>query len=274
MISLVLVLAMVAVAFGAMLQPVSADDSSSVSIEVTGPTKLGIGVKQMYKFIVSGGPAVDGPNGNYSWTASLSGKYAGTAKLSASSGGPSTNGTFFMNVTAPSTAGTFYVTIIGKSANATTNNTQTYKLTIDAVNPIVLKATIDNAANVTVKAVPVSFYFGESTSGDLIYNTTVDVAALSKATVSYNWTTYSLSNGKHFITVAIDPNSTFVTLLDTGAKTQTLTIYYGASGYEGLNAWLWAFVVVLGVLFFLIYRQPTKYKKKGVKGAGKTQKKK
>ena len=57
--------------------------------------------------------------------------------------------------------------------------------------------------------------------------------------------------------------------LDTGSKTQTLTVYWGASGYENINAWLWAFVVVLAILFFLIYRQPTKYKKKGVKGAGK-----
>ena len=93
---------MVAVAFGSMLQTVSADDSSNTpTITVDGPSKLGIGVKQMYKIVIAGGPAATGPNGTYSWTATMSGKYYSTGKMSSYSGGPTANGTFFVNVTAP-----------------------------------------------------------------------------------------------------------------------------------------------------------------------------
>lgn len=264
MISLMLVLAMAAVAF-APLTSVSADDTTNpVTITYDGPSKIGIGQKQMYKIVVSGGPAAEGPNGNYSYTATLGGKLATEARLTPSSGGPLTNGTFFFNVTAPSNAGSFTVTIVGKSINATANTTQTLKLDLESVNPIILSAIIKNSGNVTVKAVPVAFYLGDQTDGNLIYNTTVDVTGLSQATVNYNWTTYDLSKGKHEVIVQIDPATDLVTL-DTGSKTATLTIYFGAEGYGSINGWLWAFVVVLAVLFYLIYRQPTKYKKKGVK---------
>lgn len=261
---MMLVLAMAFVALAPMAM-VSADDATNpVTITYDGPTKIGIGQKQMYKIVVSGGPAAEGPNGNYSYTATLGGKYASEAKLTPSTGGPLVNGTFFFNVTAPSSAGSFTVTVVGKSINATANTTQTLKLDLESVNPIILSATIKNSGNVTVKSVPVAFYLGDQTDGNLIYNTTVDVTGLSQATVSYNWTSYDLSRGKHEIIVQIDPATDLVTL-DTGSKTSTMTIYYGAEGYGGVNGWLWAFVVVLAVLFYLIYRQPTKYKKKGVK---------
>jgi hypothetical protein len=261
---MILVLAMAAVAFGPLLT-VSADDTTSpIVITVDGPAKIGVGQKQMYKFTVVGGPAAAGPNGNYSWTAVLGGKYASQALLSASAGGPAVNGTFFFNVTAPSVPGSFYVTITGKSINATTNSTQSLKLDLESVNPIILKATIVNGGNVTIKGVPVAFLLNDNDGGQLIYNTTVDVTALSQATVSYNWTLYDLSRGKHQILVQIDPDTDVVSL-DTGGKTATVDVYFGAEGYGGINAWLWAFVVVLAVLFYMIYRQPTKYKKKGVK---------
>lgn len=262
--SFLLVLALAAVAFGPLL--VSAEDESSTAIVITvdGPSKIGIGQKQTYKFTVEGGPAFDGPNGNYSWTAVLGGKMASEAKLTPSAGGPSKNGTFFFNVTAPSNPGDFYFTITGKSINATSNTTQTLKFNVESVTPIILKATIKNDGNVTVKSVPVAFYLADDEAIQLIYNTTVDITGLASTTVSYNWTVYDLSKGKHQILVEIDPDTDVVSL-ETGGKSQIVSVYFGAEGYGGINAWLWAFVVVLAVLFYLIYRQPSKYKKKGVK---------
>lgn len=236
-------------------------ESSGVTIELVGPTTLGVGVKQQYKVMVAGGPG-NQTGGNYSWSATLGGDMGSKALLRPSVGGPSKTGVFFFNITAPSTSGKFNVEIAVKSFNITTNVTEKLKVNFKAVDPIVLTATVKNSGNVTVNGVPVYFYLNDdSNDPEEIYNTTVTVAALGQKSITYNWTTYDLSKGEHEIKVMVDPDSDLVTLND-GSKESSMTIYYKVSGFGPINAWLWVFVVLLIVLVYIVYRRPAKRKKK------------
>ncbi|QLH74805.1 MAG: hypothetical protein HPY73_04675 [Methanomassiliicoccales archaeon] len=260
MITAILLLAFIGLA----LMPLSAqaeEEDNSVKIELIGPRTLGVGVKQQYKVVVSGGPG-NTTGGNYTWSAKLGGDLGTEARLTPSMGGPSRTGVFFFNLTAPKSAGKFNVEITAKSFNVSTNVSKTLKVDLKAVDPIVIKAVLKNAGNVTINNVPVFFYLNDDKdSPEEIYNTTVSVPALGQRTVWYNWTSYDLSRGKHEIKVVIDPDSELITVNDEG-KESTTTIYYNVSGFGPINAWLWAFVVLLAILVYVIYRRPPKRKKR------------
>lgn len=253
-----MVLALIVVAF----MPttfIAADDGTTTTITLDGPTTLGIGAKQQYKATTTGGTDL-ATNASYSWTAVLGGKMASLAQLTPANGKVLLNGSFFFNITAPTSSGDFSVTLTVKSDSTNSSNTQ--KFDLRAIDPIVLSVTLKNGGNVTVNAVPVYFYLNDDpVQPTLIYNTTVNMTGLQESKVSYNWTTFSLSKGQHEILVVIDPNNETISL-ENGASQMSQVIYFGATGYGDSNAWLWAFAVVLIVLLYLVYRRPAKRKKK------------
>lgn len=252
-----MVLALIVAAF--MPMTVMAADDTTTTISVDGPTTLGVGAKQQYMVSTSGGsdPSI---NASYSWTAVLGGKMASLAQLTPANGKIKLNGSFFFNLTAPTSPGDFSVTLTVRSD--TTNRSDTKKVDMRAITPIVLSATLKNGGNVTVNAVPVYFYLNDDPAQPvLIYNTAVNMTGLSESKVSYNWTTFSLSKGQHVIMVVIDPNNETISL-ENGASKMSIVIYFGETGYGDTNAWLWALVVVMVVLLYLVYRRPAKRKKK------------
>jgi hypothetical protein len=259
-----MVVVLLALAFVPMTAQASDDDSSDVTIELTGADRdtLQVGVKNMYKIVVTGGPG-NTTGGNYTWSGTLGGDLGDDATISPSVGGPSTTGIFYFNLTAPDSAGGFTLKIVVKSVNSTANESQTLKVSFKARDPILLTAIVQNTANVTVSNVPVYFYLNDdSDQPEEIYNTTVSVDALSKETIFYNWTSYDLSSGEHEIKVMIDPDSEFVTLNDGNSTVSTMTVYYDVHGYGTVNAWLWTFAAILAVILLFIYTRPAKRKKK------------
>ncbi|MCE5297186.1 MAG: hypothetical protein LLG16_08820 [Euryarchaeota archaeon] len=259
MISVLMIMAFLALAFVPMTAHAEEEESTSgIDVELIGPTVLQVGVKTQYKIVATSNIT----GANYTWSATLGGDLGGDATASPMVGGPKASGIFYFNITAPDSAGKFNVKIVVKAVNSTANASETLKVNLKARDPVVLTATVKNAANVTVTGVPVYFYLNDDSANPVeIYNTTVTVAALSSKTVRYNWTSYDLDSGEHEIKVVIDPDSNFVTLNDDG-KVSTLTIYYGVQGYGTITAWLWALVAILAVLLFFLYMRPAKRKKK------------
>jgi hypothetical protein len=253
-----MVLALIIMAFMPMTA-IAADESTTTTITMDGPTTLGIGAKQPYMVNTIGG-SDQSTNASYSWTVVLGGKMASLAQLPPANGKMKLNGSFFFNLTAPTSPGDFSVTITVRSDSTNLSNSQ--EVDMKAIEPIVLSATLKNGGNVTVNGVPVYFYLNDDpVQPTLIYDTVVNMTGLQESKVTYNWTSFNLSKGQHEILVVIDPNNQTVSL-ENGATQMSQTIYFGATGYGDSNAWLWAFVVTLVVLLYMVYRRPAKRKKK------------
>jgi hypothetical protein len=234
----------------------AADDYNPLHAELTGPMVVSAGEKQMYVLTMVGGPAEVG-QGNYSYTA----KVTGDAVLSPSSGSPKTTGRFYMNLTAPEETGTVTITVTCKSAGSLQSVTNVIVYKVKVVEPVVIKATIQNTGNVNVTDVPVTLQLYQDDAWTTFYETTVDVGAGKTTTFWYNWTALDLGSGEHKVRLLLDANNTIVTF-EGGSSVYETTIYNDMSGYGTINTIMWLLIIVMVVILFFLWRRPVKGKKK------------
>jgi len=222
---------------------VSAQDEVPYEVEITGPTYLGLGQSGSYAVHVTGGPG-----GKFNYSAQVS---TIAALVTPSSG--SSNGTFNLTVKAPAEAQDVVLTVnVTSSTGAKISSSERY--TIKIVEPVVIKATVKNAANMTVSNVPIEFW----ADGQVLNSTTFTINGNSTKTVMYNWTSPSIAPGLHNITIKIDPNNQFVKFA-TGGSEYSTTIYIGDPGFGTWN------LVLAIALAFLLFFAFTTYMNKGKK---------
>jgi len=232
------------------------DDYNPLHAQLTGPMVVSAGGEQMYVLTMVGGPAEAGI-GNYSYTAQVT----GDAVLSPSSGTPKTTGRFYMNLTAPEETGTVTITVTCKSAGSQQSVTNVIVYKVKVVEPVVIKATIQNTGNVNVTDVPVTLQLYDDDAWTTFYETTIDVDAGKSMTFLYNWTALDLGSGEHKVRLLLDANDTIVTF-EGGSSVYETTIYNDMSGYGTINTLLWVLIIALVVVIFFVWRRPVKGRKK------------
>jgi len=161
-----------------------------------------------------------------------------------------------LTITAPKTAGSYTLTVVFKETindgSATTSTTSTKSVVISVVKPITLSITLANNSNVDFTDFTVFFYV----DGVKLENsdTLVTVAAGDSVTVTYDWVTDSLSDGKHvFKVVAAEDSLVKVTGLDTEHS-----FYNGQSNYGLVSILMGIFLVILIIIAVYVYRKPVK----------------
>jgi len=240
---------------------VDAAEYSPINAHLEGPLVVTTGSVTMYELTMVGGPAEDGA-GNYSYEATLSGDgdtygaffVPGTVE-------PTTNTTFFINLTAPAVPQTMTIDINCTSTGDDVTVWANLHYKVVVVEPVVLMATITNTGNVSATDIPLYLQIYEDGRWVEFYNTTLDLAAGASYEFLYNWTALDLKAGEHHIRMLLDPNNEVVTF-EGGASVYETTIYYKVSGYDWINSLMWVLIAVLGVTIFLIWRRPSKGKGK------------
>jgi hypothetical protein len=255
------------------VMPVQAQDDTSITVKVAGPTEaglgssniiVGLGSSNIITITISGGPAGTS-NGTYGCTATVAGYAAANTTLINTGSSSSATGVFEFNLSTPQVLGDLTVNVHASSTddnNSLTTYNNATSFDVKVVAPIVFTVNIKNTGNMTVTNIPVYFWvdYVDNTSKP-VYVANVTVNALSTKAVTYNWTTTSLGAGSHELKVQIDPNATFISF-DVGGTNQTTTFYYNQSGYGTTNALLYVALVVLLIVVYLVYRRPMPRKKK------------
>jgi hypothetical protein len=229
--------------------------STPVFASLSGPTLVATNEKHQYQVVAIGGPG-DGTGGNYSFQFTLVGTRLTDAKVLPDSGGSKT-GKFYVNVTASSFADDLTLSVKVGSYNATSSSNITKTMVIKVVKPIVITAKVVNQGNATLTGVPVTFYVDDVK----LYNTTINLSSKATKTVVYNWTSQTVGDGEHSVRVELDPNSQFVRF-SSGGTIFTQTIWVGPTDSSGNDGILIGMFVLMLFVTYLVYKRPTKRRKK------------
>jgi hypothetical protein len=238
-----------------------AETYDPVFAQIDGPQVVAANSVTMYTLVMFGGPAEVGV-GNYSYTATLTGDgdtYGST--FLPGTGGPATEGTFYINLTAPAEAQTLTIDVECRSIGATQTVTSTITFQVKVVDPIILWTTVENTGEVPAVDVPISLQVYQDGEWVEFHRTTIDLAAGESYEFQYNWTALDMAPGEYKVRMVLDPNNHIVTF-EGGASVYETTIYYQMSGYGWVNTLIWLMIVALGATIFLIWRRPTKGKKR------------
>ncbi len=237
-----------------------AEDYNPLYAQIEGPQVVTTGSVTMYTLMMVGGPAEAGA-GNYSYKATLTGDGDTSGSAVTQTGGPSTSGTFHLNLTAPDQAQKLTLTIICSSAGGSQAVKSTLTFQVRAVDPVVISANIMNTGEVAAVNVPISLQVYQDGGWQEFYSTSIDLAAGESVKFQYNWTALDLSPGEHKVRLVLDPNDEIVTF-EGGSSVYETTIYYKMPGYDWVNTLMWVLIAALGVTIFFIWRRPAKGKKK------------
>lgn len=229
--------------------------------QIDGPQVVATDSVTMYTLVMLGGPAEVGA-GNYSYKATLTGDgdTFGSTILPVT-GGPSAEGTFHINLTAPAEAQTLTVDVECWSVGTSQTVTSTIVFQVKVVDPIVLWTNVVNTGEVDAIGVPISLQAYQDGEWVEFHRTTIDLAAGKSLRFQYNWTALDLAPGEHKVRMVLDPGNEIVTF-EGGASVYETTIYYKMPGYGWVNTLMWVMVVALGATIFLIWRRPTKGRKR------------
>lgn len=229
--------------------------------EIEGPQVVATSSVTMYSLTMIGGPAEVGA-GNYSYKATMtgSGNSEGSSLLPGT-GGPDSDGRFFLNLTAPAASQTMTISIECRSAGVTQTTKTIITFQVKVVDPIVLKTTVKNTGEVGVVGVPISLQVYQDGEWIEFHRTTIDLAAGESVLFSYNWTALGLEPGEHKVRMILDPSNAIVTF-EGGSSVYETTIYYKMPGYDWVNTLIWVLVAALGVTIFFVWRRPVKGKKR------------
>ena len=228
-----------------------AADGGPIYVSIEGRNVLATGEKSQYVVKVIGGPG-SLTGGNFSYAAKLVGTNLSGSLVTPSSGA-SSSGLININVTAPGVPQDVILVLNITSATILDSEFAVKTFPIKVLAPVVIRATVKNAGDFDVTGVPLSIY----ADGTEVYETTVDVDALTSRTITYNWTDPEMSQGEHVITVLLDPGNKFVEF-ESGGSVYTTTIYVGKSSYGTTDALLGILFVMSVVLVLIIYSRPKK----------------
>ncbi|MCL2148342.1 MAG: hypothetical protein FWH47_03275 [Methanomassiliicoccaceae archaeon] len=160
-----------------------------------------------------------------------------------------------LTVTVPAIAGKYTLTVtfsekIDGGAATTTERTQA----VTVVEPVVLTAVLANNSDVDFTDFAVYFHV----DGKLVEGSKTLASAVSggKTTVTYDWVTESLSNGRHtFQVVAGEENiGDYKDVISGGGG----EFFVGHSDYGLVNILMAIFLIVLAVALVYVYRKPVK----------------
>jgi len=219
-------------------------------VDISGPHVMAVKDRQQFTVSAIGGPAEEGI-GNYSLKARILDSPKGASVLPTS--GTSADGLFELNVTAPESPMSFTLQVNITSGDGTGSVYKVMNWRILAINPIVITAEIRNAGSVDVQAVPVALY----ADGTLLHQTNMSIKAGSTKTFTYNWTDPDLRDGRHEVSIVLDPDREFITF-EGGGAVYTTTIYVGDDGSGTLDIVLGIIVGLLIFITFVLYRRPKK----------------
>ncbi len=241
---------------------VQADTTTNpLHAQLDGPMVVTAGSIHVYVLTMVGGPAEMG-DGNYSYTAELTGENTYGASILPGTVTPKASGTFYLNLTAPAVPQTLTITIKCTSASTTTTVNTALEYNVRVVEPVVLSATITNTGKVSVNGVPLVLQIFRDGDWVQFHSTTLDLGAGETYDLKYNWTALDLRSGEYKVRMLLDPDNSVVTF-EGGSAVYETTIYYDMPGYGGVNSLLWVLVIALGFVTFLIWRRPA------AKGKGK-----
>lgn len=254
-------LLLVAVVLLSAIPSAQAETYDPLYAEIDGPQVVTTSSVSMYTLSMFGGPAEAGV-GNYTYKATMTGSgntygaffVPGTVE-------PSSDGTFYINLTAPAEPQTLTISIECRSASVSQTVKVTITMQVKVVDPVVLRTTLENTGDVDAVGVPISLQLYKDGEWVEFYRTTVDLAAGESSQFLYNWTALGLSSGEHKVRMVLDPNNQIVTF-EGGASVYETTIYYNMPGYGWVNTLIWVLVAALGVTIFFVWRRPAKGKKK------------
>lgn len=160
-----------------------------------------------------------------------------------------------LTITAPSTAGKYTLTVtftetIDDGDDIKIERTQT----INVTKPITLTAVMKNNSNVDFTDFAVYFYVdNEFVEGS---RTLISVASGESTTITYDWVTESLSNGKHtFKVVAGEENIGDFKDVLLGAEGE---FYVGHSDYGIVNILLGILLLIFVIVLIYLWRKPVK----------------
>lgn len=229
------------------MQAAPASAYSDISIDMTYQSWGGAGQAVSCTLRVQGGPAYD-LGGNYTYKAEV---VADNDTGSSVSPATATNqaGLFRFNVTLPGEGGqtiTLKLNVTSKHTSAeSTYKVKEYR--IEVVQPIVITATVYNRGDVDAEDVTARFY----ADGELLGSQDFSVAAGKSVTLTHNWTSKAISDGKHTITVTVDDTNGIAEFSD-GNNVLTMDIYVGDEG-NPVGAVLTIGVIIMSVLVALTY---------------------
>jgi hypothetical protein len=211
---------------GALAPIGSAAAAPPLQIQLKAPAGLALGKELNMSVNVSGGPAADAAphERNYSLKAWLVGdNLEGASPLV---GTPfnknNTDGNFTLPVKAPTKKAslTLVMEAISKGANGSSETTRK-EISLRAVNPITIKAVLENKGDVNAKNVTLSFYLDDSFIGD---QQVAEVPANNKSNVSFEHAPPELAPGAHTIKVILDAKGQLVEF-EEGNNVLTETFY-------------------------------------------------
>lgn len=229
------------------MQAAPAAAYSDISIDLTYQNWGGAGQVVACTLRVQGGPAYD-LGGNYTYKAEV---VADNDTGSSVSPATATNqaGLFRFNVTLPKEGGqtiTLKLNVTSKHTSAeSTYKVKEYEIAV--IQPIVVTATVYNRGDVDVEEATARFY----ADGELIGSQVFSVAAGKSVTLTHNWTSKAISDGKHTITVTVDDTNGIAEFSD-GNNVMTMDIYVGDQG-NALGAVLTIGVIIMSVLVALTF---------------------
>lgn len=225
---------------------------SPINMVFEHPDFGGIGKQVQCTISMYGGPAAD-YGGEYNWTSEITASVNSTgAAVTPSVGAPRAVGLWVVNVTMPGTGNqTVTIKITGTSSAGSIDASVTVssEFEIRVVVPIVIKATVANTGDVDAKNVTARIF----ADGTLLNTQQINVSAGSTATITYNWTFLSISEGRHVITVTVDDPSNVVEF-SNGNNVFSQVIYVGEPGNPAGVA-LTIGVIIAAILVVLMYLQ-------------------
>ncbi len=229
----------------------SAQAYSGIDINLQRPEFAAGGQTVKMKLTIAGGPAGDS-GGNFTYTATVTAANDTGSSVTPSSG-TNAGGVFTLNLTMPTEAPQkVTISINATSTAGTAGSPSTFlvrEFTIEAVVPVILKATVFNTAEVDAKNVTAKFF----ADGVLLHTQIFNVSAFGSAVISYNWTFLSISSGKHVITMTVNDPAKVVEF-NTGNNVLSETIFIGKQG-NPVGAILTVGVILLAVLVVLMFLQ-------------------
>jgi len=232
-----------------------AETSTPLFVSIDGPIVMGKGETIQYRIEAIGGPA-EGTSGNYSFRTSILGTDMTDAYVLPTNG-ESEDGVFFVNVTAKGTIPNIvlWVNVTSSYGGEAVSKIKEYGITV--VDPVVIRAEIENQGSVAVNDVPLTIY----ADGKVIHETTVSLDPQEITTLVYNWTELDIAMGEHVITMILDPDHEFITFRG-GGTVHTSTIWVGEQDFGGWDLILGILVVFLAFIAYTFYRRPSKRHKK------------
>ncbi len=222
---------------------------SGVTVDLDHPAFAGKGQVVPVTLTMAGGPAGD-TGGNFSYKAEITASNKTGSSVSPNQDS-SASGVFKLNLTMPGYGPQTIKIKVNATSKATTLESRSVEVefTMKVVDPIVISAEVFNLGPVDAGNVTAKFY----ADGTYLDSKKFNVSAFSSTVVSYNWTSPSIKEGKHVVSVVIDDPNQIVEFSD-GNNVYSMTIYVGEEG-NVLGAVLTIGVVIAAVLFALVYIQ-------------------